>query len=443
VSDSEQQAPDRRGGRRRRLVNIVAFAGLVVFGVAGAAALIATRPELKPAERQEPVFTVETVAVEIGAQNPRLTVFGEVAAGQETVLRALVQGEIVEAAPAFRNGGVVRKGDLLFRIDPFEYEAAVAETKAQIAETRARIAEAEARLNSEKVSLEQDREMWTLRNADAERVVRLHKRGNISDKSRDQALMDLSQQTQTVARREAAIKSEDAKLQQQRAALDRQKVALARAERNLERTQLRAPFDGFLSEVSAHEGALLGVNETVARLVGAGSLEARGHLSDAQYGRLLKDGGLEGRPAQVRWRVGEETLAYDAVVARLTAEIRPETGGVTFYALIDADGLDLPIRPGAFVEISLPDRRFPEAIRLPATAVHDDRRVFVLADGRLAERPVRVLARDGDDVILSGDLAGGDRVVLTRFSEMAPGLKALDPRLSDGAPAADRVAEGQ
>ncbi len=95
------------------------------------------------------------------------------------------------------------------------------------------------------------------------------------------------------------------------------------------------------------------------------SWRARGHLSDAQYGRLLADGGLDGRLAKVVWTVGSGKLAYDAIIARITAEIRPETGGVTFYALLAADGLDLPIRPGAFVSIELPDRRFPDSIPHP------------------------------------------------------------------------------
>ncbi|WP_416898900.1 MAG: hypothetical protein ACMVY4_03985 [Minwuia sp.] len=146
------------------------------------------------------------------------------------------------------------------------------------------------------------------------------------------------------------------------------------------------------------------------------------------------------------WTVGDEEIVYDAVIARLTASIDADTGGVTFYALLDAEGLDLPIRPGAFVEISLPDKYFPESVRLPAPAVHDDSRVFVIEDGRLVARDIAVLGREGDDVIVRGDLKTGDRVVLTRFTEMAPGVRALDPSLEqrdDAPPLADSSATGE
>lgn len=408
----------RKPGRRRRWVNGIAFVVILLAGVIVMAGLIRTKPELAPVERQETVYNVRTQEVAFNDNRPELKVFGEIAAGHQTDLRALVAGDIVSISQNFRNGGAVKGGEALIVIDPFEYEAAIAETRAKIAET-------EARIRSERVSLDLDKDVWTLRNDDAERFKRLHKKGSVSTKSRDQAIMDLSLQTQTVARREAAIETERAKLEQQ-------KVALQRAERDLKRTVLRAPYDGFLSQVTVQRGSFVNNNDRIAHLVGSGAFEAQGHLSDAQYGRLLQDGGLQGRPATVSWKVGDKTITYDSVIARQTASIDAGTGGVTFYALLDAEGLDLPIRPGAFVEISLPDRYFPQSARLPAVAVHDDSRVFVLEDGRLRARAVTILGREGDDVIVEGALQPGERVVLTRFTEMAPGVRAQDPALSGG-----------
>lgn len=414
------RASTPKPGRRKRLVNTVAFVVILLVGVGSMVMLVNTKPELAPVERKETVFAVSTQEAVFTDNRPELVVFGEIAAGHQTDLRALVGGDIVSISKNFRNGGAVRKGEALVVIDPFEYEAA-------IAETRAKIAESNARLKSETVSLTTDKEVWSLRDRDAKRFQRLHKKGSVSDKSRDQAMMDLSLQTQTVARREAAILTERAKLEQQ-------KVALQRAERDLKRAVLRAPYDGFLSQVSVQRGSLVSSNDRIAHLVGSSAFEARGHMSDAQYGRVLEDGGLEGRPSVVRWKVGDRTIDYQAVVARITASIDADSGGVTFYALLEADGIDLPIRPGAFVEISLPDRYFPDSARLPAVAVHDDRRVFVLVDGRLHSRAINVLGREGDDVIIDGKLQPGERVVLTRFTEMAPGVRAQDPALSADGP---------
>ncbi|WP_416898899.1 MAG: efflux RND transporter periplasmic adaptor subunit [Minwuia sp.] len=278
----------RRVRARRRTVTLIAALCILGVGVAGFMLLVATKPKPAPVARQETVYTVATDLIEITDNRPTLTVFGEIAAGRETDLRALVAGDVVETAPQFRNGGAVRQGDMLLRIDPFDYEAAARENRARIAESRSRI-------RSESDSLTEDREMLRLREADVARIERLHGKGNISDKTRDQALIELAQQKQKVAQRESAIQTERAKL-------DQLQVALDRAERDLGRTDLTAPFDGFLSQVSAQRGTVVGSNDRVAHLTGADALEARGHLSDAQYGRLLQDGGLEGRRPRCRGR---------------------------------------------------------------------------------------------------------------------------------------------
>ncbi|MEC9347547.1 MAG: efflux RND transporter periplasmic adaptor subunit [Pseudomonadota bacterium] len=418
------QAPEYKQRRTRRAINALGFVVVICAGIAGAAILIATKPELKPATPEERVWPVNVVMAERADHQPDMVVYGEIVAGRTAEMRALVAGTVVEVAGALRNGAPVHAGDLLIRIDPFEYEAAVTELKAQIAEARARVAEAEASRQSEAVSLGQDRQMQAVRERDLERTQSLHKRGNISDKALDQAKLELTLQQQTVARRDAAVKTAEARLAQQRATVDRLLVELQRAERNLEHTRLVAPFDGFLADVNAQIGQRLSVNDRVARLIGAGELEARGHLSDTQYGRLVADGGLEGRPAKVAWRVGDRFMAYDAVVARTAAEIQAETGGVRFYARLVADGLDLPVRPGAFVRITLPDRRFADSVELPTEAVHDNAWVYVVGDGdRLEQRKVEVLARAGDGALVSGDMAGGEQVVVTRFNEMGPGVR--------------------
>lgn len=418
------QAPEYKGRRTRRAINALGFVLVVALGGAGAGLLIATRPELKPATPEERSWPVGVVTAERGDHRPEMVVYGEIVAGRTAEMRALVTGTVVEVSGALRNGAPVRAGDLLIRIAPFEYETGLSELKAQIDEARARVAEAEASRQSETVSLGQDREMLKVRDRDLERTASLHKRGNISDKALDQARLELTQQQQTVARREAAVKTADARLAQQRAALERLQVEQQRAERDLERTRLVAPFDGYLADVNAQLGQRLSVNDRVARLIGAGQLEARGHLSDTQYGRLVADGGLEGRPAKVTWQVGNDMLAYDAVIARTAAEIQAETGGVRFYARIVADGLDLPVRPGAFVRIVLPDRHFPDSVILPTESVHHNRSVYVVgAEDRLVARTVQVLARSGDDAIVSGEVIDGDQVVVTRFNEMGPGIR--------------------
>jgi RND family efflux transporter MFP subunit len=262
-----------------------------------------------------------------------------------------------------------------------------------------------------------------LRQRDLERAERLKARGTISDKGLDEARLALNQQSLAFVTRRSMVKAEAARLEQQKAAIDRLRVGVRRAERDLEQARLEAPFDGFLLDVSAHAGKRLSVNDRVARLIDSDRLEARIHLSDAQYGRLLAvDGrGVIGRDAAVTWRVGAEALTFRARIERVAGRVDPASGGVALYARIAGAGSDTPLRPGAFVSVRIADRRYDDVARLPESALQGDDSVYVVKDGRLQARQVAVVARDGTALLVRGELVSGDRVVTTRFPEIGPG----------------------
>lgn len=398
----------RDPGRKARLRLLPIL--VLTMGVLAMILLIVTKPKPETKELTEKVWNIRAQPATHKTHQPVLSVFGEITAGQEIQLRSLVAGDVVEVGGNFRNGGVVSKGDLLLVIDDFDYQAAVDDLAARIAETS-------ASKQSEETSLVRDREMLAVRQRDLKRAERLRKRGNVSEAALDQARLALSQQQQTVSRRAASVKTQAARLTQHQ-------VALRRAKRDLERTRLTAPFDGFVSGVAAQVGKRLSLSDQVGQLVASRALEARGHLPANVYGRLLADDGLAGRPAQIRWRVGDTDLTYDAVVGRITSQIDAASGGILFYAVLDGSDSSIAVRPGAFVEIRLPDRKYENSVQISANAVHDNNHVFVVnGENRLDARKVTVLARTGNDVILSGDIADGDRIVLTRFTQIAPDVQ--------------------
>ncbi|MBT4427610.1 MAG: efflux transporter periplasmic adaptor subunit, partial [Rhodospirillaceae bacterium] len=123
------------------------------------------------------------------------------------------------------------------------------------------------------------------------------------------------------------------------------------------------------------------------------------------------------------WRVGAEIFEYRAEIARVGAEIDAASGGVQAYARIDSAGLQTALRPGAFVEVYLRDRHYRQVARLPESALHNDEKVYVIVDGRLAQRLVELVARIGNDVLVHGELAHGEIVATTRFPGIGPGVK--------------------
>ena len=166
------------------------------------------------------------------------------------------------------------------------------------------------------------------------------------------------------------------------------------------------------------------INGQVTKLIDLERLEAKFYLSNDEFGRLVAPPEyLIDRKAQVTWRVGSQTFSYIANISRIEAEIDKASGGIQVYARINSSKNNSPLRPGAFVEISLPDRLYTRVARLPESALYDDKKVYVVTNDRLAARDVTLVARLKNDVLVRGDITTGDKAVTTRFSGIGPGVK--------------------
>jgi RND family efflux transporter MFP subunit len=411
------------GGRLLKLAVPVAL--LVTSGL-GAYFLWATRPEVAAKPARELVRTVAVVTVEYIDTRPSMRLYGSVVAGREADLRPLVAGRIVEIGDSFADGGILRAGDLVIAIDPFDAQADVAEFRARVAETRARLSEIAADLAAAGELLDHDREQTELARRDVERRERLQGTAASSVKSLDDSRLALSLRNQQIIQRHQSIARLTAQAEQQQAVLDRWRVSLSRAQRDLAETRLEAPFDGYLVDSDAGVGKRVGLGDRIARLIDANRLEARFHLSDSEYARLLAGGDYRGRDAEVTWRIGEASYEFKAVIDRVDGEIDAQSGGVNLYARILGQGVDGVLRPGAFVEVALDDRLFRDVVRLPESALHDDGSggylVYVVIEGRLEARLVEIMLRGGNDVLLRGSLSDGEQVVVTRLPEIGSGL---------------------
>jgi len=358
---------------------------LIALTVVVIVVLMATRPRLAPVQLPERVWPVEVVEVWQQDEQPMLDLFGRVAAGRRTELRALVPGRVVEVGAAFREGAAVSAGEFLVQIDPFEY-------KNNVAEQKALLSEAETRLD--------------VFSRDLGRIRELFEENNVSEQQMDEAML--------------AVKQQEATLEQRR-------IGLARAHRDLEDARLVAPYDGLVNDVSVDLGKQLGVNDKVAEIIDTTSLEVRFTLSKSQYGRLIDAGEmLKGRTVEVSWQVGNGTLKYTATVERLGAEIDSTTGGVDVYAVIDTD-INTLLRPGAFVWTRLADRKYEQVFRAAESALYGDEVYVVTKDNRLAARPIIVHGYAGEDVLFrsAGEplIKDGDKVVITQIREGGVGIK--------------------
>lgn len=370
------------------LAFIVVAAGIVVI-------LILTRPESTPKPATEREWTVAVVPAKAVDVQPERRFFGRVVAGREVELRAEVAGKVVEVGPSFVDGGVVRAGDLLVRIDPFDYEAALKETEADLKGARG--------------LLERDREQIKLLRRDVARRVRLKGRGAGSTKALDDSRLRLSEAEQRIIDRTNRI--------------ERLEVGLARARRSLDNSRILAPFDGFIVGASTAVGKYLRQGDSLGKAINAKRLEVRFLVSNAEFDSFLSNDRYKKRNADVRW----SGKRFAARLDRVESEVRAASGGVDMFARLEGVDAVSSLRPGAFVEISVPGPQFEGVIRIPEVALYGGETVYRVVEGRLDAVRVEVAGRDGKDLFIRGAFAPDDRIVTTRFPEAGSGIKVRVP----------------
>ena len=388
-------------GRLRRLrlpvPLLVITGGILVFSL-----LLATKPETKPRDKKERVWSVAARTVAYDVYEPQISLFGELRARREVNLRALVSGEVIATSAGFENGGRVSKGDVLLEIDPFTYENQLADARAQLKGAKAVLKEREAAAK--------------LARQEKVRAQELFKKGTVSKKTLDDKTTDTT------------IKA--ARAEQQQSVVDRISVQVKKAKRDLANTKVVAPFSGYLADINAREGRVLNPNDQIGKLLDSDNFDVVFNLSDAEYGRFLKrNSQVIGRPVNVVWQIGGERIELIAEIERVGAQISQATRGVDVYARLQGP-LPSNLRGGAFVSVNLTAQPVPDVMALPKDALYDDNQAYRIVAGRLEPIVLNDFIDDGKNILLRSGLEIGEQILLTRFNEAAPGVavKVMETR---------------
>ncbi|MEM6372097.1 MAG: HlyD family efflux transporter periplasmic adaptor subunit [Pseudomonadota bacterium] len=425
---------------RQSLIGLV-LAGITLGLLAYAAQLVAaavqermSRETSAPPARER-VFAVGVMRAVPGTETPVLETFGEVESRRRLELRAAAAGRIVELAEGFEDGGVVFEGDVLVRIDPADARAALARAEADLLDAEAEVRDAERSLALSRDEEAAAQDQANLQQRAYERQVDLAARGVGTAASVEVAELAAAASRQAVLSRRQAVTVAEARIDQAQTTLARARIAEGEAQRALDDTTLTAPFDGTLSETDVVAGRLASANEKLAILIDANALEVAFRVSTAQFARLLgPDGRVRAAPVTATLDVSGIDLRATGVISRSSAGSgEVQTGRLIFARLTEARGF----KPGDFVTVTVEEPPLDNVVRLPASAVDGNDTVLVLgADDRLEPLRVRVLHREGDDVLVrSPDLAGRD-VVEARSPLLGPGIsvRPLRPEAADAVP---------
>lgn len=404
----------------RKFFTLIGTIGIVAGGVALIGLMGSLRPKIEPKE-----IALAPPAVFYTTVDPKpatLNVFaqGEVRPRTDINLTAEVSGRIVRTSGAFVAGGAFKKGDLLVKIEDANYRVAVAAAKARMAQSQEAL-------------------------------------------SREEAEADLAQKDYEALGRDveaSELTLRKPQLAQARAAFDAAKADYNGALLNLQRTELKAPFDGRVRERLAGEGQFIAPGAAIGRIFSTDVAEVRLPLPDSDLAKLGISFAFNETPetpgpkAVLSATIGGEFHEWTARIARTDGAIDPSTRQVAAIAVVDdpygagaSEGV--PLAMGLFVDAVIEGRALDRAVVLPRTALFGRNTVYVIGDeDRIAAREVAVLASDRDTITLAGGLEAGERVVTSPLRGAKDGDKvtptdttAIPGASRDGDEEAETVAE--
>ena len=409
-------------------MGLLAFAVITVGGALRER--MAQEPRTPPS--RERVFAVNVMRAEAEDIAPTLQVFGEVHSRRLLELRAAGGGRVTALADAFEDGGRVTAGQVLVSLDPLDAQSAVDRAASDVADAGAEGRDAARGLVLAGDELAAAEEQADLRNRALTRQRDLAQRGVGTATSVETAELAVSAARQAVLTRRQAIAQAEARVDQAATRLARAEIAHAEAERRLDDTTLTAPFDGTLSATNVVVGRLVSANERLAELIDPNDLELSFRVSTAQYARLLDtQGQVIGADVTATLDVAGVDLQAEGRISRASAAAgEGSTGRLIFAALSQSAGF----KPGDFVTVRVQEPVLPKVVRLPASAVDAQGRVLVLdSEDRLKAAEVTVLRRQGDDVLVQGNIVGRE-VIEARSPLLGAGI-AVKPLRGADAPA--------
>ena len=361
-------------------------------------------PEKKEEKESIPVVVVEDNSVETITLN--VNSYGLVNPKYHTSLTAQVTGQVTEISEAFVKGGFVNQGDVLARIDPNDYEAALTEAEASLAQARA--------------ALELERAQKRVAESEWERIKESAKNEFVPT----ELYLRKPQLAEKVARFRAA------------------EAGVKRAKRNLERTYIKAPYDAIITARTVALGSVVNFGSPIGELSNTDYAEVRLPVADKEL-QFLMQGGIDADVDLVTNFQGK-LHHWQAKVVRSEGQVDNKSRMSYLVAEIkDPYGLEsnnTPLRYGSYVNAAISGLSVEGVSRVKSHLVKDGK-IAVLEDGVLAYRAVEVLREEGRDFIVKGALANNEQIIASNIKRPKAGMKLSNAALSEAVKPAQPVAE--
>ncbi|MFW5735280.1 MAG: efflux RND transporter periplasmic adaptor subunit [Oceanidesulfovibrio sp.] len=375
----------------RRIISAVLVC-LCIFCVSCGGDDTAQSAEKKASQPVAQTKPPEVKAVRVQSSDVPTTVdyVAETQAQEKVDIRARVAGFLEERH--YEEGSVVQKGDLLFTIDPSQYQQALNEAKAELARNQA--------------SLEKARK-------DQQRFKRLVDQGAVSQSEYD------TRETQA---------------KEYEATVESNKAAVMKAELDLGYTKVTAPITGRISRAKVEVGSLVGQGENtlLAEITSIDPMYVNFSISEQEYLNFVKERKeKEASHPSFQLVLGDgDVYPHNGTVNYVDPSIDKKTGTLGLRMVFpNPNGM---LRPGLFGRVRVTVKQYGESLLVPQRAVFDIqgmKQVLVAQDnGTLVSSTVRLGSQVGKYYRIESGLKEGDVVLVEGLQKFRPGM-IVDPQI--------------
>jgi membrane fusion protein (multidrug efflux system) len=402
-------------------------ASLLTFLTAALASIGCTKSGSAATAPQKPDVEVTPVAVR------DVPIFhewiGTLDGSVNAAIKAQVTGYLL--SQSYAEGSFVRKGQLLFQIDPRPFQAAIDQTSGQLAQANGQVAQAKAQLaqaQAQLVSAEANQERTQL---DEDRYTPLAAQNAITQQDFDNARQNNRSAKAQVEAAKAQVETAKAQIQAAEAAVEAAKGAVETARVNLDFTHLTAPIEGIAGVAHVQIGNLVSASsDPVTTVSTLDPIKAVFTVSEQEYLAFAR------RQAEVRDARLELILADQSVYPRkgrfsfADRQVNTTTGSIQMTGLFPNPGNIL--RPGQYAKVRAAVALRSGALLVPQRAVTELQGIYQVAVVDSGDRVRVTTVHPGDRIgsmwVIDDGVKAGERVVVEGVQKVAPGLQ-VSPKL--------------
>ncbi|MCK5684959.1 biotin/lipoyl-binding protein [bacterium] len=426
----------------KNFFRILIFLIILGLGVAGFLRLVKTRQSPTRVKNKEMAVSAKTVKTSKMGIFPTVNSYGAVKHGKKWTAVAEVGGSVIMKSENLKEGAVVKKGDILLKIDPVDYELAVSgiNTELQITDSQLQEIYTTRKLLKETMAIE--KKNLDLAQKDLKRQELLFKKKAVADVSKDRSSRSYYSQKQKYISVKSQYDILPAKIKQLKSKVKGLNVKLKQANRQLERTVITAPFDSVVGLVNIEKDQFIRGGSSMFQLSGIDYVEVYCEISTSDMNILMS--GCDFTTSALVWSDKYiENLDIEVTIhqlsgalgnvrigtlKRIKAELDAQTRNLTMIIEVKdpyKKGFckkESPIFPGDLVKVKFKSLKKIQAFVLPRISVVEKRVKVISDEGRMAFRKVEMFYNSGEFSIVQSGLKSGEQVII---SEVIPEVEGV------------------